>query len=200
MKSEFHQSPPLNGHSRTRAPEPSRPLVQQNGRGTKRAHGDTTAELPPRSLASEESGDPHGYEQPRNQKTHQTKTLGRKRIHDEIPGREGHGQPRLEDRSKVRHDTFVAYYHSKRKEHKDTNPGKDQSAFVRGFIDGIKDPDYAVWFQETLKDLFPENAQDAKRPDSIPSNRTITVKNLTWEDVKTVVKDIPIPYFAGRSN
>lgn len=176
--------PPLNDHSRNRAPEPSRLLAQQSGRGIKRAHVDDTAELPHRPIAAEESGNDHGFEQPRSQKTHQTKRPDHKRVHDEMPGREGSRQSKMEDRSKARHGAFVAYYHSKRKEHKNANLGKDQSAFIRGFIDGIKDPDYLFWFQGALKERFPKSVQDATLK-----------KNLTWEDVKTVVKDIPIPYF-----
>lgn len=117
-------------------------------------------------------------------------------MHDEPSGREESGKSQMKDRSVVRHDEFVAYYHSMRREHKN-NQGKDQSAVVRRFIDGIPDPDYLSWFQDALKELFPESVHDAKRPELIRGNRTITLKNdLTWEAVRTVVKDIRIPYFA----
>ena len=191
------QLPPLNGHSHTRGPQPSRPPAHQYPRGIKRTHVDDTAEPPHRPTAAEEADNPHGFEQPQRQEMHQAKRSDHKRVHDEMPSREENRQSQMKDRGKVRHDKFVTYYHSLRREHKKNNHGKDQSAFIRHFIDGIPDPDYLCWFQEALKELFPGSVQDAKWPGRIPGNRTITLKkNLTWEDVKTVVKDIPIPYFA----
>lgn len=100
----------------------------------------------------------------------------------------------MSERSKVRHDEFVAHFHSMRRKHKHNNQEKDQSAVVRRFVEGITDPDYLSWFQEALRELFPESVHDAKRP--MRGNRTVTLKHdLTWEAVITVVKGRPIPFF-----
>ncbi|POS77858.1 hypothetical protein DHEL01_v203747 [Diaporthe helianthi] len=170
---------------------PNKPLEQQYPRGIKRAHVDDAADTSHGHLLAEETGNSHGFVQPQSQKTRHAKRADHKGVHDESPKREETKNSDMEDDSRARHWKFVAYYNSKRKEYKQTAVGRDKGALVRHFIEGIEDPDYCHWFQDALKKQFPERVHHAAHP---TGKRYISVpRDLTWEDAKTVVRDVPIP-------
>lgn len=151
------------------------------------------AETRPGHTAAEETGNSHGFEQPQSQNLRHTKRYNHKGVHGEVPSGEESRNSDIEDRSRARQDIFVAYYHSKRKEYKGITVGRDKGALVRHFIEGIGDPDYCRWFQNALKEQFPERVHNAAHP---TDKRFISVpRDLTWEDAKTVMRDILIPDF-----
>lgn len=189
---------PFHDDIENRDAGPNRPLEQQYPRGIKRAHVDDVAETRHGRTTAEETSNPHGLEQSQSQKSRHTNRSDHKPVHDEVPDREmpNREQSRnsdTEDHSQVRLEEFVAYYHSKRKEYKKATVGRDKGALVRHFIEGIGDPAYCRWFQNALKEQFPERVHYAAHP---TDKRFISVpRDLTWEDAKTVLMDVPIPYF-----
>lgn len=114
---------------------------------------------------------------------------------DEVPRREEKRQSHVEDRSTDRRKEFVAYYHSMRREYDENKHGKNQRAFICRFIDGIGDRDFSNWLQECLKAQYPNKVHDAKRP-AKSGDRTVALgRDLTWDEVKTLIKYTPHPSF-----
>ncbi|KAG8170305.1 hypothetical protein KVR01_001050 [Diaporthe batatas] len=186
------QPHPFHDDSDNHTAGPKRPQEQQYPRGIKRAHVDDAAEFGYGDAAAEEAGNAHRLEQPQSQKTRHTKRSDHKHGFDELPTREGKMASEMEDHNRARFDEFAAYYQSKRKIYKKTTVGRDKGALVRHFIDGIEDPGYCRWFQNALKEQFPERVHNLAHP---TGRRFVSVpRDLTWEDAKTVVRDIPTPY------
>ncbi|KKY39888.1 hypothetical protein UCDDA912_g00041 [Diaporthe ampelina] len=145
-------------------------------------------------MASQKADNLRGCEE--NPRKHRMKRSDRTHAHDdEVPRRGEKKQPHVGDRSTDRRKEFVAYYHSMRREYDEGKHGKNQRAFICRFIDGIGDPDFSHWLQECLKAQYPDKVHDAKRPPKAGGRTVALSRDLTWEEVKTLIKYTPHPSF-----
>lgn len=189
------QSPPRRaGHIYNGADKQNRSPERPYPRGVKRAHVDNAAEPPRQVMASQKADNLRGCEE--NPRKHRMKRSDRTHAHDdEVPRRGEKKQPHVGDRSTDRRKEFVAYYHSMRREYDEGKHGKNQRAFICRFIDGIGDPDFSHWLQECLKAQYPDKVHDAKRPPKAGGRTVALSRDLTWEEVKTLIKYTPHPSF-----
>lgn len=136
----------------------------------------------------------------------------RARADDEAPRHEGKSQLRVEDRSErkrqsreedrgegktqshedraaARQEEFVDYFKSMRDEFTTGSYGKYERAFICRFIDGIRDPVLSRWFQESLKERFPDKVHDEKRSARKGGGRLVRpTRDLTWNDIEMALK------------
>lgn len=162
---------------RTFPKEQDRSLGQSYPRGVKRARADDEA---PRCEGKSQS---------------RVEDRGERKIQScvEVRG-EGKSQSR-EDRAAARQEDFVDYFKSMRDEFMTGNYEKYQRAFICRFIDGIQDPVLSRWFQESLKERFPDMVHDEKRSARKGGGRLVRpTRDLTWEDIEIALKHSEWPF------
>ncbi|PSR77549.1 hypothetical protein BD289DRAFT_143242 [Coniella lustricola] len=94
-----------------------------------------------------------------------------------------------------RFQSIRRHYLIKKQEFKQSQP-RDQRRFIWSFIDGCKDKQFSVWFQQKLLDgLDPEMAHPASQR-SGRSGRTLALTSaVTWDAVRAVLKGVDVPDF-----
>lgn len=117
----------------------------------------------------------------------------RARADDEAPRREedcgGGKMQSREDRAAARQEEFVDYFKSMRDEFTAGNYGKYERAFICRFIDGIQDPVLSRWFQESLKERFPDKIHEEKRSSRKGGGRLVRpTRDLAWNDIEMTLK------------
>lgn len=174
-----------------------KPFERPFPRGIKRALGEDPAE-PRRTIPAQEASHPPEFEQLKTARPHQMKRSNPIRADDdEEPRRKEKKQSDMEAPAATRRKAFVDYFKSMRHEYQANDYGMNQRTFIYRFIDGIEDPVLSHWFQEGLKDNFPEKARDPRRPVHTAHGRIVVLaRDVTWEDVEDSLKQTPWPSFA----
>lgn len=182
--------------SRNHVQKKDKPFERPYPRGIKRALGEDPAE-PRRTIPAQEASHPPEIEQLKTARPHQMKRSNPICADDdEEPRRKEKKQSDTEAPTAARRKAFVDYFKSMRHEYQANDHGMNQRTFIYRFIDGIEDPALSHWFQEGLKENFPEKARDPRRPVHTARGRiVILARDVTWEDVETSVKHTPWPSF-----
>lgn len=185
------------GRSRNHVQEKDKPFERSYPRGIKRALVEDDAE-PRRTIPAQVASHPPDFEQPKRARPQQTKVSDQIRADgDEGPRRKEKKQSDMQAPAAARRKAFVDYFKSMRHEYQMNDYGKSQRTFIYRFIDGIEDPVLSRWFQEGLKENFPEKARDPRRPVHSDGGRIVVLaRDVTWEDVETSAKHTPWPSFA----
>lgn len=91
-----------------------------------------------------------------------------------------------------RFEAIKAHYNASKATFNATQP-KDQRSFIWKFIEGSGDDEFCIWFQEHLLEVLPSDkvTRSAKKSRNTGGRIIALNRNLSWEEVRRVVRDIP---------